>query len=442
MSGNGLVSFNELKEEGNDCVKEKRYEDAIKCYSSALKLRPTEHTVFSNRSLAYLRIGKVEEALSDADKCVEFCPTFARGYMRRAVALNALQQHEKAREAAVAGYLLRGSEGICKECVSQWLSATRHLYKDYYEVGYLPTGTVIVSDAYFLTLFEVLKSRSSSTSGMTSTQMEECLHDVALQLKQFLATFGHSDHDCIHEWIKELSASSDHTNPQTSTLQEGVKETVIRRSKKVAEWINSDIHCVLYPIVRPLLILAVMVVLARTYVLNCMNLGHENIQVLSQACLVLFERSILNTKEYMGHHLGTIAGLLDSFIARGTALTSDDVGIMKHYCKEAERLLPIYKDTGAWEYQQLEDIVIRVVANVRNALQYKDSGEFIQSASLPLESMMSGEVAKRDALKYPVEVGDYMEQLVQEVKAKNPAELFLRDGENLIHGSGEKIMYL
>jgi len=49
---------------------------------------------------------------------------------------------------------------------------------------------------------------------------------------------------------------------------------------------------------------------------------------------------------------------------------------------------------------------------------------------------MSGEVAKRDALKRPAEVEEYMENLVREVKNKSPAGLFLHDAENLIHGSG------
>lgn len=47
-------TFDKLKEEGNNSIKEKRYQDAVECYSAALKLKPREHTVFSNRSLAYL----------------------------------------------------------------------------------------------------------------------------------------------------------------------------------------------------------------------------------------------------------------------------------------------------------------------------------------------------------------------------------------------------
>jgi len=369
-------SFDELKEKGNNCVKEKRYQAAIEYYSAALKLRPTDHTIFSNRSLAHLRVGKAEDALADAQRCVEICSKFARGYMRKAVALNVLQRYEGARESAVAGYLLRGSDSISKECISQWLSATQMLYSDFYKGGGLPTGTVILSDAYFVTLFNVLLSRTSSTAGMSATQMENSLSDVTSQLKHFLAIFGHSDHDCIQQWVKALRILSE-TDPQTSTIRKGARESAIMKSKSFAKWVNEDIDPILYPVVRPLLMLAVIVVLSRTYILNCMNLGHENIQALSEACLVLFEQSILNTKEYIGHHVGTIAGLLDSFIGRGRSLTPDDVEIMEHYCNETERLLPLYESTSAWEQREVRDIAIRVVANVRSTLREHSTGTFI-----------------------------------------------------------------
>ena len=431
------MSFDELKEKGNHCIKEKRYQDALEFYSSALELRPTEHTIFSNRSLAYLRVGRLEDAFSDACRCVEICPKFARGYMRKAVVLNMLQRYEEAKNASVAGYLLRGSDTISKECISQWLTATKMLFDDYYKSGSLPTGTVILSDANFVTLFSVLQTRQSSTSGMTPEQMNRYLLDVASQLREFLTTFGHSASDCIEEWVEALCRIS--IDPRTSTLPKGTLESAIKKSEALAEWVNRDIDPILYPIIRPLLILAVMVVLSHTYILNCMNLGHETIQVLSQACLVLFEHSILSTEEYLGHHIGTTTGLLDSFIGRGTALTQKDAAIMEHYCTATEKLLPLYEATKAWEKEHLKDIAIRVIANVRSALRMMSTGMFIHSESLPEESLMSGEVAKRDALKRPVEVGDYMEKLVKEVKAKAPTELLRRDAENLVHGSGMSV---
>ena len=62
--------------------------------------------------------------------------------------------------------------------------------------------------------------------------------------------------------------------------------------------------------------------------------------------------------------MGLIAGLLDSFIGRGTQTTPEDMKIMEHYCNETEKLLPLYEATQAWEKEEVKDIATRVVANV------------------------------------------------------------------------------
>ena len=56
---------------------------AIACYSLALKFTPVEEndlkaTIYSNRSLMYKRQGKAEEALMDAQKCVDNKPRWAK----------------------------------------------------------------------------------------------------------------------------------------------------------------------------------------------------------------------------------------------------------------------------------------------------------------------------------------------------------------------------
>ena len=423
----------ELKQKGNKLIKEKQYEAALECYNAALKLKPEDHTVYSNRSLAYLRIGKAAEALSDAEECLRYSPQFARGYMRKAIALNVLKMHEKAKEAAVAGYLLRGSDTISKECISQWISACSELYKDYYLITSLPTGSVITSDKYFVTLMAILQSRMSSINGMTTDQMITLLEDVTAQLYYTLNLFGHSDKSkTVEEWRNALVNISD-----VDQVPKEACQVIADKSKLLCNWLNKDIDPHLYPIVRPILILAVMTVLSRCYILNCMNLGHINIQLLSQGCLPLFENSILNTPEYIGQYLGTIVGLLDSFIARGSHLTLEDLALMKRYADKTESLLPSYEATRAWEVEHVKDIAIRVVANVRGALKSKSTGLTVQSELLPQDALLSGEIAKRDALKWPIEIEKYLNDLLSEVKEKTADQYFLRDAENLMHGSGK-----
>ena len=51
-------------------------------YSQAIAGAEMDHTLFGNRSAAYLALGLYEESLQDAQKCVALCPTWAKGHYR------------------------------------------------------------------------------------------------------------------------------------------------------------------------------------------------------------------------------------------------------------------------------------------------------------------------------------------------------------------------
>lgn len=51
-------------------------------YSQAIAGAETDHTLFGNRSAAYLALGLYEEALQDAQKAVALNPTWAKGHYR------------------------------------------------------------------------------------------------------------------------------------------------------------------------------------------------------------------------------------------------------------------------------------------------------------------------------------------------------------------------
>ena len=116
--------YEELKSKGNGHFKEERYQEAIECYTEALKLKPQCHLLYSNRSAAYNKLEKYEEALSDALHCISLSPLFARGHYRKASALNELGKSNEAIAAADEGYKLCGSDNICKDYVAQWLRAS------------------------------------------------------------------------------------------------------------------------------------------------------------------------------------------------------------------------------------------------------------------------------------------------------------------------------
>jgi tetratricopeptide (TPR) repeat protein len=69
---------NEAKEKGNEEFKAQRYEEAAKWFTEGLKLDPNNYVLLSNRSACYVKIGKLKEALEDANKVIALKPDWAR----------------------------------------------------------------------------------------------------------------------------------------------------------------------------------------------------------------------------------------------------------------------------------------------------------------------------------------------------------------------------
>lgn len=61
----------EYKAQGNAAFKEKKWEEAIQHFTKAIEYNPNDHVFYSNRSASFLNSGKHQEALIDAEKCVE-----------------------------------------------------------------------------------------------------------------------------------------------------------------------------------------------------------------------------------------------------------------------------------------------------------------------------------------------------------------------------------
>eukprot|EP00672_Neobodo_designis_P022687 CAMPEP_0174832662 /NCGR_PEP_ID=MMETSP1114-20130205/3788_1 /TAXON_ID=312471 /ORGANISM="Neobodo designis, Strain CCAP 1951/1" /LENGTH=568 /DNA_ID=CAMNT_0016066523 /DNA_START=41 /DNA_END=1747 /DNA_ORIENTATION=- len=84
------------KEEGNTHFKEGRYPDAVKCYDEAQKRNPNDHTVYSNRAAALLRLMAYEDVIRDCDKCLAIKPDFVKAITRKAHAYFWTKQYNKA----------------------------------------------------------------------------------------------------------------------------------------------------------------------------------------------------------------------------------------------------------------------------------------------------------------------------------------------------------
>ncbi|XP_068729564.1 stress-induced-phosphoprotein 1-like [Montipora capricornis] len=100
------VKAAELKNKGNTFLQAGDFAKAIECYTEAISLNPSEHVFYSNRSAAYAKDKKYEQALADAKKCVELKPDWGKGYSRLGAALSFLGRYAEAEKAYSRGLQL------------------------------------------------------------------------------------------------------------------------------------------------------------------------------------------------------------------------------------------------------------------------------------------------------------------------------------------------
>nr|KAF6426875.1 sperm associated antigen 1 [Molossus molossus] len=87
--------FKTLKEEGNQCVKDKNYKDALSKYSECLKINNKECAIYTNRALCYLKLCQFEEAKQDCDQALQIDNRNVKACYRRALAHKGLKNYQK-----------------------------------------------------------------------------------------------------------------------------------------------------------------------------------------------------------------------------------------------------------------------------------------------------------------------------------------------------------
>merc|ERR1719183_1773913 len=92
----------EFKNQGNAAFQAGDFQAAVAGFGEAILVDPTNHILYSNRSAAYLSMGRADKALEDGRKCTELKPNFSKGFAR----LGAAHYFQDNFEQAVQSYLL------------------------------------------------------------------------------------------------------------------------------------------------------------------------------------------------------------------------------------------------------------------------------------------------------------------------------------------------
>ncbi|PPD72249.1 hypothetical protein GOBAR_DD30849 [Gossypium barbadense] len=93
----------EAKAKGNAAFSSGDFNTAVKHFTEAINLSPTNHVLYSNRSAAYASLHQYDAALSDAKKTVDLKPDWSKGYSRLGAAHLGLHQYEDAVSAYKKG---------------------------------------------------------------------------------------------------------------------------------------------------------------------------------------------------------------------------------------------------------------------------------------------------------------------------------------------------
>ena len=91
-----MITAKEWKEKGNHLVQERKYQEALDCYTKAIELDKNDPILYSNRSAMYYNLNDFENALLDAEEAIYLKPDYAKAYLRKG---NALEKQYKYQEA-------------------------------------------------------------------------------------------------------------------------------------------------------------------------------------------------------------------------------------------------------------------------------------------------------------------------------------------------------
>ncbi|KAJ2927404.1 hypothetical protein H1R20_g9695, partial [Candolleomyces eurysporus] len=88
----------QLKEEGNLLFKQKNYDAAIRKFSEAIALDPRNAAFYGNRAACFYFLGRFHDVITDSQTALQLNPRYAKAWLRKADAHDALMQYAESIE--------------------------------------------------------------------------------------------------------------------------------------------------------------------------------------------------------------------------------------------------------------------------------------------------------------------------------------------------------
>ena len=416
------------KSKGNEYFRSGQYQKAVEHYSEAIRIDPQNVLVYSNRSLAYSKLKEYPSALADACKCVQIRPQWAKGFLRKAAALEGLSRHEEVMQAAAEGFKVSSDHKLDKELVDCWFRANQKVNQLPEGAIDLPRGIFILSKEYLNVLAHLMRSLNGEQP-LNHSLMGQCLYSCTEQMEKVLVDFGEPVSGIIKEWAEMLSQEIFPYNPVQSKKAE-IAKAMNAKTEAFLQYLEKDISPCVYTILRPILGLIILVVLNRTNILSESNTGHHSAELINTALLPLFKSPVLATDDYHSMYVGRICAVLDSFIGRGYKLSPDEVSVVKTHCSTLEKAMEEYPKHLPEHAKDLN--TARLTLNSVRFNILLPAGNV--PPPLPCETPMSIEVAWRVVKEKPQEVRAFVERHLATIESVQ--FLTMRDVEDLVTMTG------
>ncbi|KAL8061534.1 hypothetical protein ABFX02_02G092200 [Erythranthe guttata] len=98
-STESFVDANSEKELGNEFFKQKKFTEAIDCYSRSIALSPSA-VAYANRAMAYIKIRRFQEAENDCTEALNLDDRYIKAYSRRSTARKELSKLKESMDDA------------------------------------------------------------------------------------------------------------------------------------------------------------------------------------------------------------------------------------------------------------------------------------------------------------------------------------------------------